>query len=384
MPVPAKKNTAFIYYSALVQQADTRLLKSSPTLAAGDFKTSLDGGALGNLGTLPTVTPAASVMVKYTLATTETNGDNFTVVSIDAAGAEWCDRCENFQTSVRQLDDLAFPNTSGRGQVIDANGLADATVVKFGPSGSGTAVTARDIGASVLLSAGTGTGQLDFTSGIVKADLTQILATTLTETAGLLAGGFKKFFNVATPTGTLNSIPDAVPGAAGGLFIAGTNAATVVTGSFTTTFTGNLTGSAGSVTGAVGSVTGAVGSVTGNVGGNVVGTVALVLGNVAGNVVGSVGSVLAGVTVTTNNDKTGYALTASYDFAKGTTAMTESYSVKGATVTPVQALYEVLQMMQEMVIAGTTMTIKKRDQATTSMTFTLDSATDPAAVTRAT
>lgn len=347
MPVPAKKNTAFIYYSALVQQADTRLLKSSPTLAAGDFKTSLDGGALGNLGTLPTVTPAASVMVKYTLATTETNGDNFTVVSIDAAGAEWCDRCENFQTSVRQLDDLAFPNTSGRGQVIDANGLADATVVKFGPSGSGTAVTARDIGASVLLSAGTGTGQLDFTSGIVKADLTQILATTLTETAGLLAGGFKKFFNVATPTGTLNSIPDAVPGAAGGLFIAGTNAATVVTGSFTTTFTGNLTGSAGSVTGAV-------------------------------------GSVLAGVTVTTNNDKTGYALTASYDFAKGTTAMTESYSVKGATVTPVQALYEVLQMMQEMVIAGNTMTIKKRDQATTSMTFTLDSATDPAAVTRAT
>jgi len=40
-------------------------------------------------------------------------------------------------------------------------------------------------------------------------------------------------------------------------------------------------------------------SVTGNVG-----------GNVAGNVVGSVGSVTAGVTVTTNNDKTNYSLTA--------------------------------------------------------------------------
>lgn len=50
-----------------------------------------------------------------------------------------------------------------------------------------------------------------------------------------------------------------------------------------------------SVTGAVGSVTGAVGSVTGNVG---------------GNVVGSVASVTAGVTVTTNNDKTGYGLSA--------------------------------------------------------------------------
>jgi hypothetical protein len=42
------------------------------------------------------------------------------------------------------------------------------------------------------------------------------------------------------------------------------------------------------------SVSGSVGSVTGNVG---------------GNVVGSVGSVVAGVTVTANNDKTGYTLT---------------------------------------------------------------------------
>jgi len=116
---------------------------------------------------------------------------------------------------------------------------------------------------SVLLSSGTGTGQLDFTSGVVKSNLVQILATALTETAGLLAGGFKKLFNVASPTGTLNSIPDAVAGATGGLFIAGTNAATTVTTALTTTFTGNLSGSVGSVTGAVGSVTGAVGSVTG-------------------------------------------------------------------------------------------------------------------------
>ena len=48
-----------------------------------------------------------------------------------------------------------------------------------------------------------------------------------------------------------------------------------------------------STSGSVGSVTGAVGSVTGNVG---------------GNVVGSVASVTAGVTVATNNDKTGYSL----------------------------------------------------------------------------
>jgi hypothetical protein len=152
------------------------------------------------------------------------------------------------------------PATAARTLVVDAAGLADANVVKLGPTAAGTAQTARDLGASVLLSTGTGTGQLDFTSGVVKANLAQILGTALTETAGLLAGGFKKLFNVAAPTGTLLSIPDAVAGATGGLFIAGTNAATTVTTALTTTFTGNLTGSVASVTGAVGSV--AAGGIT--------------------------------------------------------------------------------------------------------------------------
>ena len=38
----------------------------------------------------------------------------------------------------------------------------------------GTAQTGRDLGASVLLSSGTGTGQLDFTSGVVKSNMTQV------------------------------------------------------------------------------------------------------------------------------------------------------------------------------------------------------------------
>lgn len=65
-------------------------------------------------------------------------------------------------------------------------------------------------------------------------------------------------------------LPSATAGAAGGVFIAGTNAATSV--SITGNITGNLSGSVGSVTGAVGSVS----------------------GNVSGNVVGSIGSVATG------------------------------------------------------------------------------------------
>lgn len=114
---------------------------------------------------------------------------------------------------------------------------------------------------------------------VLQADMTQILGTAVSSpaTAGVLDANVKNINNVAAAT----------PGAAGGVFIAGTNAATTVTTALTTTFTGNLTGSVGSVTGAVGSVTGAVGSVTGAVGS--------VTGNVGGNVTGSVGSVVADV-----------------------------------------------------------------------------------------
>ncbi len=132
-------------------------------------------------------------------------------------------------------------------------------------------------------------------AGIPEVDVTHVMGTILTEGAGgQLAGGMIKFFDKAAPTGTINSIPDVVAGVANGLFIAGTNAATVVTASFTTTFTGNLTGSVGSVTGAVGSVTGAVGSVAGNVDGSVASVVGAV-GSVAGNVDGSTASVVGAV-----------------------------------------------------------------------------------------
>ena len=79
-----------------------------------------------------------------------------------------------FKVRARGKDDLAFPATSGRSMVVDAAGLVDANMVKAGPTGSGTAQTARDIGASVLLSPGTGTGQLSITSGVVGADMVQV------------------------------------------------------------------------------------------------------------------------------------------------------------------------------------------------------------------
>jgi hypothetical protein len=96
--------------------------------------------------------------------------------------------------------------------------LLDVSAVQL----AGTALTGRDIGASVLLSSGTGTGQLDFTSGVVKANLVQILASAISGTAAQISAAFTKFFDKASPTGTVNSLPDAVPDAANGLPVTGT------------------------------------------------------------------------------------------------------------------------------------------------------------------
>lgn len=284
---PAKLNTQWIGYSALVSQANTKIFQQSPTLASGDFKTALDGGTSGNLGTLPTNTPGAAY-VKFTLSTSEMNGGNATVMCVDAAGAEWCDLVFNIPTAARQIDDLAFPATSGRSMVVDAAGLVDANTVKLGASGSGTAQTARDIGLALpafgpgaaggLFISGSNTGTTTvgawtvtgketvdsydctnafrvlgaysvaltttFTGAVtatsasndIRVNVNKINNTSIAGTGTRVADVFTSFFNVASATGTVNSLPAAIPGAAAGLFIAGSNAATTAA-SWTTTGT---------------------------------------------------------------------------------------------------------------------------------------------------
>jgi len=102
--IPPQKGVSYIFYVGLFSQADTKLLQANPTIAAGDFKASTDGGAFANLATLPDVDPDAGVAVKITLSTAEMNGDNIVVTCIDAAGAEWCDLFINIQTSAQSLD----------------------------------------------------------------------------------------------------------------------------------------------------------------------------------------------------------------------------------------------------------------------------------------
>jgi hypothetical protein len=98
-----------------------------------------------------------------------------------------------------------------------------------------------------------------------------------------------------------------------------------------------------------------------------------IVGNITGNLSGSVGS------LTTNNDKTGYALSAT-----GSAALTEGYAADGAAATLPQLLYMLLAVLTEVTVSGTTMTAKKLDGSTTAGTFTLNDAADPTSITRAT
>lgn len=216
----------------------------------------------------------------------------------------------NVDDAVRMgMSSLPNANAGANGGLplsVDASGRVD--VLKI----NGTSQTARDIGASVLLSAGTGTGQLDFTSGVVKANLAQILGTALTETAGQIAAGFKKFFNIATPAATMDH----------GVLVDTVTTATTATNLTNAPTNGDLTAAMKtSVTTAATAATPVAASVTGNVGGNVTGSV--------GSVVGAVGSVTG--------------LTASnLDVAVSTRLASSSYTAPPSAATIAQAVWDVL------------------------------------------
>lgn len=67
-----------------------------------------------------------------------------------------------------------------------------------------------------------------------------------------------------------------------------------------------------------------------------------------------------------------------------TTALTEAYAADGSTFTGAQAMYMIWSALSEFAIAGTTITCKKLDGVTTSLTFTLDSSSSPTSRARAT
>jgi hypothetical protein len=97
---PPVKNQDFLIRIALEDYTNPGNFKSSPTIAAGDFKVAVDATALANLGTLPSVSPASTVLVLITLSASEMNGDVITLVGVDqTAPKEWADIVLSIPTS---------------------------------------------------------------------------------------------------------------------------------------------------------------------------------------------------------------------------------------------------------------------------------------------
>jgi hypothetical protein len=197
---------------------------------------------LNGVANAATVTVANLATGKYTaqvtLPTLAVNDEvelmiTATVSGVTDSGVIWGDTKDVFAGAI---PDVVAGGVGGMPLAVDASGRVD--VLKI----NGTSQTARDIGASVLLSPGTGTGQISITAGAITVgtnndktgySLTQAFpsnfsalligatghitnvdttttATNLTNaaTAGDFTAAMKTSLNAATPTITLPAIPN--------------------------------------------------------------------------------------------------------------------------------------------------------------------------------
>lgn len=77
----------------LFDYANTKILKTNPTIAIGDFKRSINGGAIGDMDNTPVVVPAGGMRVEMVLSIAETTaagaGGHICIFAQDALGTEW-------------------------------------------------------------------------------------------------------------------------------------------------------------------------------------------------------------------------------------------------------------------------------------------------------
>jgi hypothetical protein len=142
------KGRGYVFYVGLVDQANTKLLKASPTIAAGDFKISKDGGTFANLTNLPAFTPSTggnTYAVKIDLTSTEMTADNVVVTCVDAAGAEWCDQMISIETREQKSDYFHFVMRDTSGNPATGKTVTVTRVIDNGSFGAGTVGSVTEI-----------------------------------------------------------------------------------------------------------------------------------------------------------------------------------------------------------------------------------------------
>lgn len=109
--VPPKRGEAYTLHFSVTSQADTNIFQAAPTIAAGDFQVSVDGGAtFNNPGTLPSVCAGWNKLIQAPLTIAEmtpTVDDQIIFRGSDAAGAEWQDILIVLTVATSDMDDVS-------------------------------------------------------------------------------------------------------------------------------------------------------------------------------------------------------------------------------------------------------------------------------------
>ncbi len=199
MSIVATAGSTFTYYlPGLEDQANPGLFKSSPTIAAGDFTISTNGGAFEAMDNTPTVKPTGGKQIEFILSAAETTaaGDGGTIVieCSDASGAEWFDVAINVPVRAADLSVLGGTAQTGDAYAVVTNATYGLDKLARTGADSDTLKTLSDqidtVSASTIAAAvwavASGSGAED-TYGNILDDLTEEAAGTYRFTTAALA-----------------------------------------------------------------------------------------------------------------------------------------------------------------------------------------------------
>jgi len=327
-----KQSTAVNVTVLMIDSSDHVSGKTGLTLTIYATKAAGTPGAIS-----PTVTELDSTncpgLYKLALTTSHTDTLGEFQLHVTSSGADPSDLKWQVSTYL-----------PGEAATLQADQAVNVTKV------NGTSQTARDLGASVLLSSGTGTGQISLSSGTVTVgtnnDKTGYTASTVSDKTGY-----------ALSSAGVQAIWDAL------------SSALTTVGSIGKRLVDYLTGD----------IYARIGAPAGT---SVSDDIAAIESQTV-NLPGDPASESAVESYIASN-KTGYRLSATGVNDILRTALTEGYAADGSAPTVEQFMFMLLSALAEFSISGTTITCKKLDGSTTSMTYTLDDGTNPTSRTRAT
>ena len=258
--LPPVYGVAFEFDVVLFAQSDNQI-KTTPTIAAGDFVLSKSNGATANLTTTPSESPASSGIVRVQLSATEMEADKLTVKWHDASGAEWNDGAVCIHTTGQTFDAL-------KALIDDLESRLTATRAGYLDNLSGGAAALEATAQSILTDTGTTLDALikdipttaEFVTALASADdavLAAIAALNNLSSAGAQAAAAAALTAYGAATATnVAAVVDAVwdeataghvgVGSTGAAIIAAGNAgdpwATELPGAYTGDQAGNIVG----------------------------------------------------------------------------------------------------------------------------------------------